>query len=210
MVSWEDHFSNLERVSSPSFPKSRSNSKASGINSTRPSNTTATVEPKATVNSQAQQRLNPKIRNDVGGNKKEVNSSTKRSTNMVESGLKRPRTETPSPLPTFKVGKEKLGDRITALQQLVSPFGKTDTASVLHEAIDYIKFLHDQVHVLSSSYTRNGHPPGFPANRGGFLRWELRSQGLCLVPVSSTFPVTCESQGDFWTPTATLVRSNFR
>ncbi|KAG2626556.1 hypothetical protein PVAP13_3KG368500 [Panicum virgatum] len=48
---------------------------------------------------------------------------------------KKPRIATPSPLPTFKVRKEKLGDRITALQQLVSPFGKTDTASVLHEAI---------------------------------------------------------------------------
>ncbi|KAF0897720.1 hypothetical protein E2562_000435 [Oryza meyeriana var. granulata] len=39
--------------------------------------------------------------------------------------LKKSRTGTPSPLPTtFKVRKEKLGDRITALQQLVSPFGK--------------------------------------------------------------------------------------
>jgi hypothetical protein len=84
-----------------------------------------------------------------------------------------------------QVRKEKLGDRITALQQLVSPFGKvsfwifllfsnstltiaslcfvirlkahpmvmysylfqTDTASVLHEAIEYIKFLHDQATV---------------------------------------------------------------
>ncbi|OIV91617.1 hypothetical protein TanjilG_09029 [Lupinus angustifolius] len=64
-----------------------------------------------------------------------------------EPAFKRQRIETPSPLPTFKVRKEKLGDRITALQQLVSPFGKTDTASVLHEAIDYIKFLHDQVTV---------------------------------------------------------------
>ncbi|TQD87248.1 hypothetical protein C1H46_027210 [Malus baccata] len=43
--------------------------------------------------------------------------------------------------------KVKLGDRITALQQIVSPFGKTDTASVLYEAIQYIKFLQEQVHV---------------------------------------------------------------
>ncbi|KAG8066383.1 hypothetical protein GUJ93_ZPchr0004g38391 [Zizania palustris] len=64
-----------------------------------------------------------------------------------EPAFKKPRLETPSPLPTFKVRKEKLGDRITALQQLVSPFGKTDTASVLHETIEYIKFLHDQVGV---------------------------------------------------------------
>ncbi|KAG7557702.1 Myc-type basic helix-loop-helix (bHLH) domain [Arabidopsis suecica] len=64
--------------------------------------------------------------------------------------LKRQRLETLSPLPSFKVRKEKLGDRITALQQLVSPFGKTDTASVLNEAVEYIKFLQEQVTVLSN------------------------------------------------------------
>uniref|UniRef100_A0ACD5U143 Uncharacterized protein n=1 Tax=Avena sativa TaxID=4498 RepID=A0ACD5U143_AVESA len=77
-------------------------------------------------------------------------SATKRSSaapSTPAAAAKKPRTETPSPMPTFKVRKEKLGDRITALQQLVSPFGKTDTASVLHEAIGYIKFLHDQVAV---------------------------------------------------------------
>lgn len=30
---------------------------------------------------------------------------------------------------------------------------------------------------------------------------DLRSRGLCLVPVSSTFPVTHETSVDFWTPT---------
>ncbi|KAJ0960592.1 hypothetical protein J5N97_001517 [Dioscorea zingiberensis] len=40
--------------------------------------------------------------------------------------------------------KERLGMRIMALQQLVSPFGKLDMASVLHEALGYIRFLHDQ------------------------------------------------------------------
>ncbi|WOK91891.1 transcription factor bHLH123-like [Canna indica] len=83
-------------------------------------------------------------------------SSTKKAGS--EPAIKKPRTETPSPLPSFKVRKEKLGDRITALQQLVSPFGKTDTASVLQETIDYIKFLHDQVGVLSGPYLKDGHP----------------------------------------------------
>ncbi|KAL7153325.1 hypothetical protein ABFS83_04G160800 [Erythranthe nasuta] len=46
------------------------------------------------------------------------------------------------------VRKEKMGDRVTALQQLVSPFGKTDTASVLSDAIEYIKFLHEQISVF--------------------------------------------------------------
>ncbi|KAG8655375.1 hypothetical protein MANES_04G035800v8 [Manihot esculenta] len=44
-----------------------------------------------------------------------------------------------------KERKEKLGERIVALQQLVSPYGKTDTASVLLEAMEYIQFLHEQV-----------------------------------------------------------------
>ncbi|KAL4336000.1 hypothetical protein GQ457_07G028620 [Hibiscus cannabinus] len=118
--------------------------------------------------------------------------------------LKRPRIETPSPLPTFKVRKEKLGDRVTALQQLVSPFGKTDTASVLHEAIEYIKFLHEQVNVLSTPYMKqaaasiqqqqSAESPEGP-------KQELRSLGLCLVPISSTFPVANENTVDFWTPT---------
>lgn len=30
---------------------------------------------------------------------------------------------------------------------------------------------------------------------------DLRSRGLCLVPVSSTFPVANETPADFWTPT---------
>jgi hypothetical protein len=70
---------------------------------------------------------------------------------------------------------QKLGDKITALQQLVSPYGKvntsnswtgnsisslhahlkssmatcsqTDTASVLHEAATCIKNLHEQIQV---------------------------------------------------------------
>ncbi|KAI3745454.1 hypothetical protein L1987_58566 [Smallanthus sonchifolius] len=83
---------------------------------------------------------------------RDLGSSAKKSPS--ELPFKRPRLETPSPLPTFKVRKEKLGDRITALLQLVSPFGKTDTASVLHEAIEYIKLLHDQVNILSAPYMK--------------------------------------------------------
>lgn len=30
---------------------------------------------------------------------------------------------------------------------------------------------------------------------------DLRSRGLCLVPVSSIFPVTQDTTVDFWTPT---------
>ncbi|CAN1239404.1 Transcription factor bHLH123 [Linum grandiflorum] len=121
---------------------------------------------------------------------------------------KRSRNETAaaSTLPAFKVRKEKMGDRITALQQLVSPFGKTDTASVLSEAIEYIKFLHDQISVLSTPYMKSGAPIHHQQHHQKSkdtteAQKDLRSRGLCLVPVSSTFPVTHETSVDFWTPT---------
>ncbi|KAG5530492.1 hypothetical protein RHGRI_025443 [Rhododendron griersonianum] len=43
--------------------------------------------------------------------------------------------------------KDRIGEKIAALQQLVSPYGKTDTASVLLETMEYITFLHEQVKV---------------------------------------------------------------
>lgn len=135
---------------------------------------------------------------------RDMGSSVKKTSG--EPTFKRPRLETPSPLPTFKVRKEKLGDRVTALQQLVSPFGKTDTASVLHEAIEYIKLLHDQVNVLSAPYMKNGatmqrqqiHDHKVKDTMEGAKQHDLRSRGLCLVPVSSTFPVTTETVPDYW------------
>ncbi|KAJ0570966.1 putative transcription factor bHLH family [Helianthus annuus] len=100
--------------------------------------------------------------------------------------------------------KVKMGDRITALQQLVSPFGKTDTASVLSEAIVYIKFLHEQVNVLSTPYMNNAaimqQQKQISDKPSDGSRQDLRSRGLCLVPISSTFPVTNETPVDFWTP----------
>ncbi|CAD6271674.1 unnamed protein product [Miscanthus lutarioriparius] len=108
---------------------------------------------------------------------------------------------------TFKVRKEKLGDRITALQQLVSPFGKTDTASVLHEAIEYIRFLHDQVASLSSPYLRCGRPvqqlQQQQAKDGDEAKEDLRSRGLCLVPVASTTYAVAASETapEFWPST---------
>ncbi|KAJ7968420.1 putative Transcription factor [Quillaja saponaria] len=142
--------------------------------------------------------LTTKANNDEGQDSGVVGKKS----SISEPALKRPRIETPSPLPTFKVRKEKLGDRITALQQLVSPFGKTDTASVLHEAIGYIKFLHDQVNVLSTPYINNGtHIQNQQIPTDQVQNKDLRSQGLCLVPISSTFPVANETTSDFWTPT---------
>nr|AJP61144.1 At4g21340p-like protein [Arabidopsis halleri] len=124
--------------------------------------------------------------------------------------LKRPRLETPSHFPSFKVRKEKLGDRITALQQLVSPFGKTDTASVLHDAIEYIKFLQEQItEKVSSSPYLNSKGSGEQKqwsdkssthNQDYSPRQDLRSRGLCLIPISSTFstPPQHLDTSSFW------------
>ncbi|XP_058074298.1 transcription factor bHLH68-like [Magnolia sinica] len=137
----------------------------------------------------------------------------------------------PPAQPAFKVRKEKLGDRITALHQLVSPFGKTDTASVLLEAIGYIRFLQSQIEALSSPYLATGsanmrqpvqgerncifpEDPGQLLNdasmkrRGALekdgqdeLKKDLRSRGLCLVPVSCTLQVGSDNGADYWAPT---------
>ncbi|GLT73588.1 hypothetical protein SLA2020_454350 [Shorea laevis] len=72
-----------------------------------------------------------------------------------QAAPKKSRLEPRASCPPFKVRKEKLGDRIAALQQLVAPFGKTDTASVLMEAIGYIKFLQNQVETLSVPYMKS-------------------------------------------------------
>ncbi|KAG6477508.1 transcription factor bHLH110-like isoform X1 [Zingiber officinale] len=118
---------------------------------------------------------------------------------------RKPRLEQRSPFPPFKVRKEKLGDRIAALQQLVAPFGKTDTASVLMEAIGYIKFLLDQVEKLSVPYMKSS---GNKRSRTMIeaskektnieTKRDLRSRGLCLVPLSCTSYMTSE-QG-VWSP----------
>ncbi|CAN1323327.1 Transcription factor bHLH110 [Linum perenne] len=125
---------------------------------------------------------------------KRCNNQPSTTKQQASGANKKSKVDQPrSSCPPFKVRKEKLGDRITALQQLVAPFGKTDTASVLMEAIGYINFLQNQVE-LSVPYmksTRNKPPhqhqpmhfQGEGGNNGDECR-DLRSRGLCLVPLS--------------------------
>ncbi|KAK6916378.1 hypothetical protein RJ641_019242 [Dillenia turbinata] len=84
---------------------------------------------------------------------------------------------------------------------------QTDTASVLHEAMGYIRFLHDQVQLLCSPYLQ--HLPSSPhhlfSSDCGSNEWEepsqdLRSRGLCLVPVACTAHVGNNNGADFWSP----------
>ncbi|MQL91353.1 hypothetical protein Taro_023964 [Colocasia esculenta] len=118
---------------------------------------------------------------------------------------KKARPEPRSSTSPLKVRKEKLGDRVAALQQLVAPFGKTDTASVLTEAVGYIKFLQEQVQTLSMPYLRSSGKnkirtaQGVPSEEKDETKQDLRSRGLCLVPLSYTSYFTSES-GSAWSP----------
>jgi hypothetical protein len=88
------------------------------------------------------------------------NSSECNST-ATGSALKKARVQASSSAQsTLKVRKERLGDRITALHQIVSPFGKTDTASVLQETIGYIRFLLSQIEALSYPYMGDANGTG--------------------------------------------------
>lgn len=161
-------------------------------------------------------------------------SSDQCNSSSAGGALKKARVQSSTTQSTFKVRKEKLGDRITALHQLVSPFGKTDTASVLLESIGYIRFLQSQIEALSLPYLGNGsgnmkkqqqqYVQGeknclFPEDPGQLLnenclkrkavseqvceekeKKDLRSRGLCLVPVSCTMQVGSDNGADYWAP----------
>ncbi|KAI4347098.1 hypothetical protein L6164_007947 [Bauhinia variegata] len=165
-------------------------------------------------------------------------SSECNSTAAAGGALKKARVQPSTSQSTFKVRKEKLGDRITALHQLVSPFGKTDTASVLLEAIGYVRFLQNQIEALSLPYLGSGSGNMrqqqkqqqqqsvqaekyciFPEDPGQLLnenclkrkaaseqdsheepKKDLRSRGLCLVPVSCTLQVGSDNGADYWAP----------
>ncbi|KAM3369969.1 hypothetical protein ACQJBY_017687 [Aegilops geniculata] len=127
-----------------------------------------------------------------------------------EGNVKKSKHESCSPTsssPKGQMPKVKLGHKITALQQMVSPFGKTDTASVLYEAINYIKWLHEQVQLLSDPYMKSCSSKDYkPWVRSAGREKEdaetdLKSRGLCLVPLSRTPQVYMDSNGpDYWTP----------
>ncbi|WOK97816.1 transcription factor bHLH110-like [Canna indica] len=142
----------------------------------------------------------------VSGVAEATGSSCSWQHKSAQTAPRKPRFEQRSSFSPFKVRKEKLGDRIAALQQLVAPFGKTDTASVLMEAIGYIKFLLDQVEKLSVPYMRSSSNKRSRTVQEASLMEEpsnepkrdLRSRGLCLVPLSCTSYMT--SEHGVWSP----------
>ncbi|PIN07353.1 hypothetical protein CDL12_20079 [Handroanthus impetiginosus] len=114
------------------------------------------------------------------------------------------RLKTDEPL-SSKEKKEKVSERISALQQLVSPYGKTDTASVLLEAMEYIRFLHEQVKVLSAPYLYST-----PAESQDDEPWSLNAKGLCLVPISFTVGIARSNGADIWAPIKTSPNNSRR
>ncbi|KAG2306260.1 hypothetical protein Bca52824_026008 [Brassica carinata] len=141
---------------------------------------------------------------DKSSNKKRTGSGNGQNIDHNRKPSKKcKKNQDKSSVGTAKVRKERIGERIAALQQLVSPYGKTDAASVLHEAMGYIKFLQDQIQVLCSPYLINYSDDGGAVTGditpGKKVR-ELRSRGLCLVPVSSTVHVENSNGADLWSP----------
>ncbi|TVU39334.1 hypothetical protein EJB05_12747, partial [Eragrostis curvula] len=182
----------------------------------KPEVATAPAKTPAEYKKQGQEISSPAKTSSGGGSRGSSAASEgkkKRSEEQQgsEGNAKKSKSESSSPTSSLKsssqLPKVKLGDKITALQQIVSPFGKTDTASVLYEAINYIKWLHEQVQLLSDPYMKTSSSKDYNA-WGGLDRKEkteaevdLRSRGLCLVPVSCTPQVYRDNNGpDYWTP----------
>ncbi|KAJ6342708.1 hypothetical protein OIU78_010601 [Salix suchowensis] len=155
--------------------------------------------------------------NKADGTNQPPDQSSESNSSATGGACKKARVQPSSSSQPLKVRKEKLGDRITVLHQMVSPFGKTDTASVLLEAIGYIRFLQGQIEALSSPYLataspnlRNHHQPGQEERVCAFSEdigqdnedspKDLRSRGLCLVPVSCTQHVGSDNGADYWAP----------
>nr|KJB64952.1 hypothetical protein B456_010G073600 [Gossypium raimondii] len=161
--------------------------------------TSSALSPKSGVTSFSSKML------EFSGNKADARQphpdrSSECNSSASGGAWKKARVQPSATQSTFKVRKEKLGDRITALHQLVSPFGKTDTASVLLEAIGYIRFLQSQIELLNENSMKRKGGPDRQKECDEEPKKDLRSRGLCLVPVSCTLQVGSDNGADYWAP----------
>ncbi|XVF49159.1 hypothetical protein PTKIN_Ptkin03bG0246200 [Pterospermum kingtungense] len=196
--------------------------------------TASSSSPTSCVTSFSSNMLDFSSKKAADGRQPQPDLSSECNSTATGGALKKARVQPSATQSTIKVRKEKLGDRITALHQLVSPFGKTDTASVLLEAIGYVRFLQSQIEALSLPYLGSGsgnmrqnqsvQGEGnciFPEDPGQLLndncikrnnspadqqdsheepKKDLRSRGLCLVPLSCTVQVGNDNGADYWAP----------
>ncbi|KAF8700760.1 hypothetical protein HU200_034116 [Digitaria exilis] len=136
---------------------------------------------------QGQEISSPAKTSSGGGSKGSSEGKKKRSEEQQGSdgSTKKSKSEASSPTSSLKVPKVKLGDKITALQQIVSPFGK---------------LLSDPYMKTSSSKDYNAWG-GLDRKEKSEAEMDLRSRGLCLVPVSCTPQMYRDNNGpDYWTP----------
>ncbi|KAL8050353.1 hypothetical protein ABFX02_06G077500 [Erythranthe guttata] len=127
-------------------------------------------------NNWVQQTNNEEELHLVGNSRKRSFETTDRNSSSASVSKKRPMLPFQEHLPNIQTQKaapvrrssQKLTHKITALQKLVSPYGKTDTASVLLEASISIKALQHQIQEFF--------------DMRGEKRSNLQSKGLCLVP----------------------------
>ncbi|KAK3147633.1 hypothetical protein QOZ80_3BG0284870 [Eleusine coracana subsp. coracana] len=125
--------------------------------------------------------------NLIRGSSKRLKTTTVATAQGPHRGLRcnaKPRNNQLVKAPSKR--SQKLGDKITALQQLVSPYGKTDTASVLHEAATCIKHLHQQIQILTTSYPDISSLTSQQDIVGKVEEGttDLGRRGLCLAPLS--------------------------
>ncbi|XP_062185123.1 uncharacterized protein LOC133888779 [Phragmites australis] len=138
-----------------------------------------------------EQDIAPEMASGSSGRGAASVTAKRKSDKRAECDAKKSKQEASQTSPSKpQAPKVKLGEKITALQQIVSPFGKTDTASVLFETIKYIKFLHEQIQLFSepcmTKSTHKGHIQfgGEDRKEKKGTEHDLRGGGLCLVPVS--------------------------
>ncbi|CAI0385645.1 unnamed protein product [Linum tenue] len=85
-----------------------------------------------------------------------------------------------------RLRREKIAERIRALQELVPSVNKTDRATMLDEIVDYVKFLRLQVKVLSMSRLGGA----------GAVAPLVSEIPLSSVEVGTTFTFICDENGD--------------
>ncbi|KAJ3706830.1 hypothetical protein LUZ61_010535 [Rhynchospora tenuis] len=137
-----------------------------------------------------------------------TDSKKRKSEDSSEANSKKPKQQSSTTTSKAQVPKVKLLDKIGALQQIVAPFGKTDTASVLLDTFKYINILHEQVQLLSDPFIKSCATKDHNTIWGGLEAGEkvdqdvdLRSRGLCLIPISCASQICPDnSMPDYWAP----------